>query len=62
MQTLSYAMNNDPNSNVRLAVLELLQKQESRMEVEHLLLESVAQQDDPVVQIELLASLSPMKR
>jgi len=59
LQTLSYAMNNDPNSNVRLAVLELLQKQESRMEVEHLLLESVAQQDDPVVQIELLASLSP---
>ncbi|WP_300603808.1 HEAT repeat domain-containing protein [Niabella sp.] len=58
LQTLSNTMNNDENSNVRLAALEVLKKQENQAVVKDLLLQSVARQDDPVVQMELLASLS----
>ena len=58
LQTLFNTMNNDENSNVRLAALEVLKKQENRETVKNLILQSVAKQDDPVVQMELLASLS----
>ncbi|MBZ4189423.1 HEAT repeat domain-containing protein [Niabella beijingensis] len=58
LQTLSNTMNNDENSNVRLAALEVLKQQENREGVKNLILQSVAKQDDPVVQMELLASLS----
>lgn len=58
LQTLSNTLNNDENSNVRLAALDVLKKQENREGVKDLILQSVAKQDDPVVQMELLASLS----
>lgn len=56
MKSLYFIMNNDENSNVRLAALEVLKKREK---AGNLILASVDQQDDPVVQMELLASLSP---
>lgn len=56
MKSLYFTMNNDENSNVRLAALEVLKKREKAV---NLILASVDQQDDPVVQMELLASLSP---
>ncbi|SDD78597.1 HEAT repeat domain-containing protein [Niabella drilacis] len=58
LQTLSNTLNSDENSNVRLAALDVLKKQENRETVKELLLQSVSKQDDPVVQMELLASLS----
>ncbi|MCF3110264.1 HEAT repeat domain-containing protein [Niabella sp. CC-SYL272] len=58
LERLTYTMNNDENSNVRLAALEVLKKQGNPTAVEPLILQSVARQDDPVVQMELLASLS----
>jgi len=58
LQTLVNTMNNDENSNVRLAALDVLKKQENREAVKDWILQSVAKQDDPVVQMELLASLS----
>lgn len=56
MKSLYFMMNNDENSNVRLAALEVLKKRE---QAGNLILASVDKQDDPVVQMELLASLSP---
>ncbi|WP_114791027.1 hypothetical protein U0035_21515 [Niabella yanshanensis] len=56
MKSLYFTMNNDENSNVRLAALEVLKKREK---AGNLILASVDKQDDPVVQMELLASLSP---
>ncbi len=56
MKSLYFTMNNDENSNVRLAALEVLKKSEK---AGNLILASVDKQDDPVVQMELLASLSP---
>ncbi|MCD2424783.1 HEAT repeat domain-containing protein [Niabella pedocola] len=58
LQLLSNTMNNDENSNVRLAALDILKKQDNQEAVKELILQSVAKQDDPVVQMELLASLS----
>lgn len=59
LNILFHTMNNDENSNVRLAVLDVLKKQEKREIITTLFLESVDKQNDPVVQVELLASLSP---
>ncbi len=56
MKSLYFTMNNDESSNVRLAALEVLKKREK---AGNLILASVDKQDDPVVQMELLASLSP---
>jgi len=56
MKSLYFTMNNDENSNVRLAALDVLKKRE---QAGNLILASVDKQDDPVVQMELLASLSP---
>ncbi|MCH5718589.1 hypothetical protein [Niabella hibiscisoli] len=56
LKTLYSTMNHDENSNVRLAALEVLKK---RDKATNLILQSVEKQDDPLVQIELLASLSP---
>ncbi len=56
LKTLYNILNNDENSNVRLAALEVLKKRERAGK---LILSSVNQQDDPVIQMELLASLSP---
>ncbi|MFT4203006.1 MAG: hypothetical protein QM610_03750 [Chitinophagaceae bacterium] len=59
MQTLAYTMNNDESSNVRLAALDVLSKQRDQPEVKQMILQSVVQQDDPIVQMELLSMLSP---
>lgn len=56
LKSLYFTLNNDENSNVRLAALEVLKKRE---QAGHLILASVDKQDDPLVQMELLASLSP---
>lgn len=58
LQVLFNTMNNDENGNVRLAALDVLKKQDNQVAVKNLILQSVAKQDDPVVQMELLASLS----
>ncbi len=56
LKSLYFTLNNDNNSNVRLAALEVLQKRE---QARNLILAAVDKQDDPVVQMELLSSLSP---
>ncbi|MBO9592537.1 MAG: HEAT repeat domain-containing protein [Niabella sp.] len=58
LQLLSNTMNSDENSNVRLAALDVLKKQDNQEAVKNLILQAVSKQDDPVVQMELLASLS----
>lgn len=58
LHILFSTMNNDESSNVRLAVLDLLKKQQNLPMVEDFILKSVASQDDPVVKMELLSSLS----
>jgi hypothetical protein len=58
LRILFTTMNNDASSNVRLAVLEVLKKYETQPLVEDFILQSVVKQDDPVVQMELLSSLS----
>lgn len=58
LRILFTTMNSDASSNVRLAVLEVLKKYETLPLVEDFILQSVAKQDDPVVQMELLSSLS----
>ncbi|PZP48632.1 MAG: hypothetical protein DI598_09785 [Pseudopedobacter saltans] len=59
METLANTMNNDESSNVRLAALDVLSRQTNQAEVKSLILQSVAKQDDPIVQMELLSQLSP---
>lgn len=59
MELLANTMNNDESSNVRLAALDVLGKQSNQSEVKPLILQSVAKQDDPIVQMELLSLLSP---
>lgn len=59
LHTLANTMNNDESSNVRLAALDVLNKQQNRSEVKDLVLQSIAKQDDPIVQMELLSTLSP---
>lgn len=59
MELLANTMNNDESSNVRLAALDVLGKQSDQSEVKTMILQSVAKQDDPIVQMELLSLLSP---
>jgi hypothetical protein len=58
LRILFTTMNSDASSNVRLAVLEVLKKYETQPLVKDFILQSVVKQDDPVVQMELLSSLS----
>ena len=58
LHILFNTMSHDESSNVRLAVLDLLKQQQTQPLVEDFILQSVAKQDDPVVQMQLLSSLS----
>lgn len=58
LNTLCDMMNNDANTNVRLAALDVLKRADNQSQVKGLILQSISKQDDPYVQIELLASLS----
>jgi hypothetical protein len=54
-------LNNDPNSNVRLAALDALGKFSSEDDVRKALIESLSTQKDPVVQIALIQLMVSMK-
>ncbi len=54
-------MNEDPNSNVRMAALDALSKYYKQTEVRAALLQSMKFQKDPVVQIALIQLLVQMK-
>jgi len=59
--TLVRAMNEDPNTNVRLAALEALSKFRQQPHVRKALIASLAIQKDPVVQIALIRLMIDMK-
>lgn len=54
VQALSRTMNEDVNTNVRLAALDALSKFESDPAVRKILIQSLALQKDPIVQIALI--------
>jgi anti-sigma factor RsiW len=54
-------MNEDPNTNVRLAALEALSKFHHQDHVRKALIQSLAKQKDPVVQISLIRLMIEMK-
>jgi hypothetical protein len=60
VSALVKAMNEDPNSNVRLAALEALSKFSSDPAVRKILIESLSTQKDPVVQIALIQLMVEM--
>ncbi len=61
VNALVHTMNNDANGNVRLAALEALSKFHTQKHVRAALVESLATQDDPVVQIALIRMLVQIK-
>jgi hypothetical protein len=61
VQALTKAMNEDPNTNVRLAALEALGRFHQQERVRRLLIASLATQKDPVVQIALIRLMVEMK-
>jgi hypothetical protein len=61
VRTLVQTMNNDPNTNVRLAALEALGTFSTEQNVRKALIESLTLQKDPVVQIALIQQLVKMK-
>jgi hypothetical protein len=61
VNALVNAMNEDPNTNVRLAALEALSKFHSQPHVRKALIASLATQKDPVVQIALIRLMVDMK-
>lgn len=61
VNALVKAMNEDPNTNVRLAALEALGKFKHEANVRKVLIESLAKQNDPVVQISLIQMMVDMK-
>ena len=61
VQALAKAMNDDPNTNVRLAALEALSKFHQDRTVRKILIQSLSQQKDPVVQIALIQLMVRMK-
>jgi hypothetical protein len=61
IKVLVKTMNNDPNSNVRLAALEALSKYHREPYVKKQLIESMTLQKDPVVQIALIEFLSKLR-
>jgi hypothetical protein len=54
---LVQALNHDPNTNVRLASLDALEKFTRDKDVRQALVSSIRQQDSPLVQIALIDSL-----
>lgn len=61
IQALSITMTKDPNTNVRLAALDALSRFSNEPSVRNLLVNSLAVQDDPMVQISLIQLLVKMK-
>ncbi len=61
INALVKAMNEDSNSNVRLAALDALRKFYQQEDVRKTLIASMATQKDPVVQIALIRLLAEMK-
>lgn len=59
--TLVHTMNEDPNTNVRLAALEALTRFHQQPHVRKALVASLAVQKDPVVQIALIRFMVDMK-
>ena len=58
---LIYAMNEDPNTNVRIAALEALGKFRNQPDVRKALIASLRTQKDPLVQIALIRLMVEMK-
>lgn len=54
MQALLQTLDTDPNVNVRLAALEVLQPHLDRPEIQHSLHESLLRQNSPILQAELI--------
>jgi hypothetical protein len=61
VRALVKAMNEDPNSNVRLAALDALGKFQAEPPVRNALIKSLSTQKDPIVQIALIQLLVRMK-
>ncbi|SJZ35879.1 HEAT repeat domain-containing protein [Sediminibacterium ginsengisoli] len=61
VDALVRTMNNDPNTNVRLAALEALGRFHREKYVKQQLVRSLKKQKDPMVQIELIQLLTRMK-
>jgi HEAT repeat protein len=61
VKALTKTMNEDPNTNVRLAALEALSKFNEDPAVRKILIKSLSQQKDPVVQIALIQLMVRMK-
>ncbi len=61
VNALAKTMNEDPNTNVRLAALEALAKFRQERQVRKVLIQSLSNQKDPVVQIALIQLLVQMK-
>ncbi len=61
VEALVTTMNQDPNSNVRLAALDALSKFVHEKKVREELVKALAQQKDPIVQIKLIQLLVQMK-
>jgi HEAT repeat protein len=57
LKALLEALNHDPNTNVRLASLDALEKFTRNKDVRQALVNSIRQQDSPLVQIALIDSL-----
>jgi HEAT repeat protein len=54
LSALLQALNSDPNVNVRLAAVDALEKFARFTTVQHGLVEALARQDSPLVQIEVI--------
>lgn len=61
VSALAKSMNEDPNTNVRLAAMEALSKFYQEPGVQKVLIQSLSVQKDPVVQIALIQLLVQMK-
>ena len=61
IDALIHTLNNDPNTNVRLAALDGLTKFHKEMYVRKALITSLKKQQDPVVQINLIDLLTRMR-
>jgi anti-sigma factor RsiW len=61
VKALTKAMNEDPNTNVRLAALEALGKFRHQAHVRAALIRSLTTQKDPVIQIALIRMMVEMK-
>ena len=61
VKALAKRMNEDPNTNVRLAALDALSKFHTEPQVRKVLLEALSSQKDPMVQIALIQLMVKMK-